>query len=375
MSTITDHILTDLFVNTNFKTIIFKSDISDLFPICFLLPTSRPKEENKDTYIAKRVINNNAIEMFKQDFYKNSSDDVLNNKSPNYACNYFLQEVIVLYDPYFPKQNTRINKKDFQNPWITRETQKSSKFKQRLCVKFLKNRKVKNELEHGNYKKGFESINKGAKKNNYFTSSILNHKYNILKTWEVIKETTGKTRCNKQKFYPAKVLLSKVIIFNSKVIAGNFNNIFAEIRPKLANEIEVTAKKFKKFDFLKPENSLIINKLNEAFLSLQKKTKVGQDEINFNVIKNCFRSLSKPLLHIFMLPLEEEISQTTYRQPNLFLFSRLVMKMNLVTTEQSLFYLVFLRNLLESRKFYIRRNNKRVDSIETRRIVIVHLLP
>ena len=50
MSTITGHILTDLFVNTNFKTIIFKSDISDLFPICFLLPTSRPKEENKDTY-------------------------------------------------------------------------------------------------------------------------------------------------------------------------------------------------------------------------------------------------------------------------------------------------------------------------------------
>ena len=132
---------------------------------------------------------------------------------------------------------------------------------------------MKNELEHGNYKKGFESINKGAKKNNYFTSSILNHKYNILKTWEVIKETTGKTRCNKQKFYPAKVLLSKVIIFNSKVIAGNFNNFFAEIRPKLANEIEATAKKFKKFDFLKPENSLIINKLNEAFLSLQKKNK------------------------------------------------------------------------------------------------------
>ena len=107
----------------------------------------------------------------------------------------------------------------------------------------------------------------------------------------------------------------------------------------------------------------------------KKKTKVGQDEINFNVIKNCFRSLSKPLLHIFMLPLEEEISHTTYRQPNLFLFSRLVMKMILVTIEQSLFYLVFLRNLLESRKFYIRRNNKRVDSIETRRIVIVHLLP
>ena len=141
---------------------------------------------------------------------------------------------------------------------------------------------MKNELEYGNYKKGFESINKGAKKKNYFTSSILNHENNILKTWEVIKETTGKTRCNKQKFYPAKVLLSKVIIFNSEVITGNFNNFFAEIGPKLANEIEANI--FCIIIILKPENSLIINKLNEAFLSLQKKPKVGQDEINFNVL-------------------------------------------------------------------------------------------
>ena len=33
----------------------------------------------------------------------------------------------------------------------------------------------------------------------------------------------------------------------------------------------------------------------------------GHDEISFNVIKSCFGSWSKPLLHIFILPLEEEI--------------------------------------------------------------------
>ena len=50
MSTIIDHILTNLFVNTNFKTFIFKFDISDHFPICFLEWTSRPREENEIIY-------------------------------------------------------------------------------------------------------------------------------------------------------------------------------------------------------------------------------------------------------------------------------------------------------------------------------------
>ena len=54
-----DHILTNSFVNTNFKTIIFKTDISDHYPILFLQPTSRLREKNKATHITKRVINNN----------------------------------------------------------------------------------------------------------------------------------------------------------------------------------------------------------------------------------------------------------------------------------------------------------------------------
>ena len=119
-STIIDHILTNLFVNTNFKTFIFKIDISDHFPICFLQLTSRPREENEVTYITKRVINNNAIELFKQELYKTSWDDVINNKNPNDAYNYFSHKLVILYDKYFPKRNIRIHKKDLQRLWITR---------------------------------------------------------------------------------------------------------------------------------------------------------------------------------------------------------------------------------------------------------------
>ena len=91
-STIIGHILTNLFENT-------------------LQPTSRPREENEVTYIIKRVITNNTTELFKQELHKTSWDDVINNKNPNDAYNYFSHKLIVLYDKYFPKQNIRIYKK------------------------------------------------------------------------------------------------------------------------------------------------------------------------------------------------------------------------------------------------------------------------
>ena len=83
------------------------------------------------------------------------------------------------------------------------------------------------------------------------------------------------------------------------------------IGPKLASEIEKPANTFdvylKNVDVLQPEYPLSINKLKDAFFSLQTNKSPGHDEINFDVIKSCFGSLSKPLLHIFRLSLEEGI--------------------------------------------------------------------
>ena len=81
------------------------------------------------------------MELFKQELYKTSWDDVINNKNPNDAYNYFSHKLIVLYDKHFPKQNIRIYIKDLQSPWLTRGIKKSSKRKQKLYIKFLKKQK------------------------------------------------------------------------------------------------------------------------------------------------------------------------------------------------------------------------------------------
>ena len=77
-----------------------------------------------------------------------------------------------------------------------------------------------------------------------FSGLILKQKNNIKKSWDVIEEAIGKTRCNNQKVYPKKVLLGKETTTNSKLIAENSSNFFTEIKPKLASEFEKPTETF-----------------------------------------------------------------------------------------------------------------------------------
>ena len=47
--------------------------------------------------------------------------------------------------------------------------------------------------------------------------------------------------------------------------------------------------------------------MNDAFFSLKINKSTGYDDISFNVVKNCFGVLHKPLLHIFNLFLQTGI--------------------------------------------------------------------
>ena len=76
---------------------------------------------------------------------------------------------------------------------MTKGLLKSSKKKQRLHEKFLKNRNPENELNYKQYKTLFESLKKKSKKN-YYSDLIDSYKYNIKKTWDIMKEIIGNKR-------------------------------------------------------------------------------------------------------------------------------------------------------------------------------------
>ena len=101
-ATAIDHILTKSFINTNSKSTIFKTDISDHFPICLFPPSPKVKSESETTFIYKRIVNTLAIGMFKQQLYEINWKEIKLNQSSNDAYNIFIEEVLLLYDYYFP---------------------------------------------------------------------------------------------------------------------------------------------------------------------------------------------------------------------------------------------------------------------------------
>ena len=113
--------------------------------------------ENEIVYIYNRVINDESIEAFTQNLYENNLNDIESIRNPNDAYSIFLEKFRAVYDIHFPLKKIKLKTKDLKSAWITAGIKKSSKRKQRLYTKFLKNRNQKNETEYKNYKKLFES--------------------------------------------------------------------------------------------------------------------------------------------------------------------------------------------------------------------------
>ena len=65
-----DHILTNSYTETIFKTAILKSDVSNHFPICFIVPSLKFSSKNKISYTYKRSFNEKSIFNFKKKLFK-----------------------------------------------------------------------------------------------------------------------------------------------------------------------------------------------------------------------------------------------------------------------------------------------------------------
>ena len=93
--------------------------------------------ETEPIYIHKRIINNNAIEMFHQKLHKTDWAEIETSRNPNVCYKTFLKKSMSLYDEYFPIKIIKLKTKDIQSPWITTGIKKSSKHKQRKSGKSI----------------------------------------------------------------------------------------------------------------------------------------------------------------------------------------------------------------------------------------------
>ena len=96
----------------------------------------------KIQFLYKRIINENSIKVFKFKIHEISWGIIKSIKDLNESYKKFIAIITAIHDEYFPKSRIKV----MSTPWITRGISKSSKRKQKLYEKFLKNRTSDNEM-------------------------------------------------------------------------------------------------------------------------------------------------------------------------------------------------------------------------------------
>ena len=160
-------------------------------------------------------------------------------------------------------------------PGITKGIARSSKHKQKLYEKFLKNRTLGNEMNYKTYRMLFEFVKRKSK---------------IVFYSKQMKEVIGKDWKTKL-ILPRKIIVNNIEINEEKRIASKFNNFFIDIAPELASVILGPARFFE--TYLPKSNTTIsiapssVNELKNPSFSIKTNKCPGHDEINFNVIRGC----------------------------------------------------------------------------------------
>ena len=107
-ATAIDHNITNSVKNTEFKTVIIKTDISDHFPMFFLF-TCVVNTEAREEFIYKRNYSSNSIETFKQKQREVNWNEVKQSKNTNESYAKFSEICTSLYEECFPKFKIRLN--------------------------------------------------------------------------------------------------------------------------------------------------------------------------------------------------------------------------------------------------------------------------
>ena len=110
-ATAIDNIITNSAINPEFKTGIFKTDISDHFPIFFIFKCVVDTTEAREQFIYKRNYSGNSIETFKQKLGEVYWNEVKQSNNANESYAKFSKICTFLYEECFPKFKVRLNQK------------------------------------------------------------------------------------------------------------------------------------------------------------------------------------------------------------------------------------------------------------------------
>ena len=115
---------------------------------------------------------------------------VISQKDVNKTYETFLSTFLDIYETNFPYKLVTVKPKDVKNPWMSKALKKSSIQKQKLYVKYLKQKTTESEETYKDYKSLFNKLIKRAK-DNFYIKILSKCQRNSRRSWQIIKEITG----------------------------------------------------------------------------------------------------------------------------------------------------------------------------------------
>ena len=77
-----------------------KIDISDYFPVCIIISSTEKAVENKNTYVYKRVITDEATECFNQAIYETDWAEIETCDNLSECYKLFFKKFLTIYENF-----------------------------------------------------------------------------------------------------------------------------------------------------------------------------------------------------------------------------------------------------------------------------------
>lgn len=233
-ATLIDNILTNS-LNKVLQSGILYSDISDHFPIFQFTVFDEHKGTHFDIKRTYRKFNERNTASFKQLLSDLSWNNVYAQTNPNGAYQAFMESFNTAFNKCFPQITAKkALRQDFHKPWFTPGLHKSSKEKNKLYKKFLKNPTSHNQMSYKAYKNKFTHLLRSAKKK-FFAEKFKESANNIKATWSIINQLLHKKKSMAK--FPTYFSDSGKTFIDPLEIACKFNDFFANVGASLAKKI------------------------------------------------------------------------------------------------------------------------------------------
>ena len=173
---------------------------------------------------------------------------------------------------------------------MSKALKKSSIQKQKLYVKYLKQKTTESEKTYKDYKNLFHKLIKKAKNNSYI-KRLPKCQGNTKRSWQIMKEITGKIKQKSNTFPKARTINKKSSHF-AEQIANEFNSFFTNVGPSRAKNISPVSTSFTEylifFNDAICDSDLTTEAFETAFKFLKRNNAAGIDPINSNIILDTY---------------------------------------------------------------------------------------